>query len=304
MRSRSTCIDAAIGGVRYPLVLALALLLWPVLTGTARAGDVEDCSGPPSGKAEAACSDIINDAARSTEDRTKAFAGRARFHIARGKIDQAFSDADAAVQLNGQFVPALIARGYVQQRKGRLDPARADFDRAIELEPNNPFGFLARGNLRADQHAWADAISDYGQAITLRQDLPAARVGRARAYLGLKKPDDAMKDLDFVLAARPDDQPALTLRGITWSALRNYDKAIDDLDRAIAQRETVEGLFARAKAHEALNHADKATEDFRKATQLAPSSVFDVLAQAESKRKVQELTKKVPCGTGQGGTCL
>ncbi|WP_456794358.1 tetratricopeptide repeat protein [Bradyrhizobium sp. USDA 4513] len=113
-----------------------------------------------------------------------------------------------------------------------------------------------------------------------------------------------MKDLNFILSARPDYQPALTLRGITWSALRNYDKAVEDLDRAIAQKETVEGLFARAKAHEALNHVDKATEDFRKATQLTPSSVFDVLAQAESKRKVQQLSKRVPCGNGQSGTCL
>ena len=87
MRSRSICIDAASGGVRFPQLLALALLLWPVLAGPARAGDVEDCSGPPTDKAEAACSGIINDTARSTEDRTKAFTGRSRFHIARGKID-------------------------------------------------------------------------------------------------------------------------------------------------------------------------------------------------------------------------
>jgi hypothetical protein len=34
--------------------------------------------------------------------------------------------------------------------------------------------------------------------------------------------------------------------------------------------------------------------------------VFDVLAQTESKRKIQELSKKVPCGgSGQpSGTCL
>ncbi|WP_338828703.1 hypothetical protein [Bradyrhizobium sp. 27S5] len=89
----------------------LALALLPALAGPARAGDVEDCNGPPTDKAEAACSAIINDAARSVEDRSKAFAGRSRFYIARGKIDQALGDADAALQLNPQFVSALIARG-------------------------------------------------------------------------------------------------------------------------------------------------------------------------------------------------
>jgi hypothetical protein len=33
--------------------------------------------------------------------------------------------------------------------------------------------------------------------------------------------------------------------------------------------------------------------------------VFDALAQAESKRKIQELSKRLPCGSGaQTGTCL
>ena len=102
------------------------------------------------------------------------------------------------------------------------------------------------------------------------------RVLRARAYLGLKKPDDAMKDLDYVLNAKPNFLAALALRGITWSALRDYGKAVDDLDRAIAQKETVESLFARARAHEALGHPGKATDDFRRATQLPPTSSIKV----------------------------
>ena len=105
---------------------------------------------------------------------------------------------------------------------------------------------------------------------------------------------------------RPGLIEALALRGIAWSAMREYNKALDDLDRAIAQKETVESYFARAKAYEALNNPAKAADDFRRATQLAPASVFEALAQAESKRKIQELSKKVPCGSGgqQSGTCL
>jgi uncharacterized protein HemY len=88
--------------------------------------------------------------------------------------------------------------------------------------------------------------------------------------------------------------------------MHEYRKALDDLDRAIAQKATIEGYFARAKAYEALNDPNKATDDFRRATQLAPLNVFEQLAQAEAKRKIQELSKKVPCaGSGQGtGTCL
>jgi uncharacterized protein HemY len=83
-----------------------------------------------------------------------------------------------------------------------------------------------------------------------------------------------------------------------------YDKARDDLDRTISQKETVESYFARAKVHEAQSNPRKGTDDFRRATELTPASVFDVLAQAESKRKIQELSKRLPCGGGQVGTCL
>jgi len=87
--------------------------------------------------------------------------------------------------------------------------------------------------------------------------------------------------------------------------MRDYDKAREDLDRAISQKETVESYFARAKVYEAQNNPKKATDDFRRATELKPAGVFDILAQAESKRKIQELSKRLPCGSsGQTGTCL
>jgi multidrug resistance efflux pump len=60
------------------------------------------------------------------------------------------------------------------------------------------------------------------------------------------------------------------------------------------------------KIYEAQSDFDKATEDYRRATQLAPAGVFDVLAQNEARQKIQQLSKKVPCGNtpAAGGTCL
>jgi len=75
--------------------------------GAARAGDLEDCNGPPSDKVEAACAAILNDAQRPADDRVKALAGRARLYLGRAKFDLALTDVEAALQLNPQFVPAL-----------------------------------------------------------------------------------------------------------------------------------------------------------------------------------------------------
>ena len=78
-------------------------------------------------------------------------------------------------------------------------------------------------------------------------------------------------------------------------------EAREDLDRAISQKETVENYFARAKVHEAQNNLKKATDDYRRATELKPASVFDVLAQAEIETKdpgaFEALALRQPCAS-------
>jgi Tfp pilus assembly protein PilF len=133
-----------------------------------------------------------------------------------------------------------------------------------------------------------------------------ARTLRARAYLAQKNTTDAMSDLNVVLAKRPTDPEALRLRGVAFTSMHQYDKALDDLSGTIAQRETVESYFLRAKIYEEQSQFDKATNDFRRATQLTATSAFDFLAQAEAKKKIQLFSKKVPCShpTGTDDTCL
>ena len=84
-----------------------------------------------------------------------------------------------------------------------------------------------------------------------------------------------MTDLNLVLGTRPNDADALSLRGIAYTSMKQYDKALDDLGKAIAQTPTVERYFARATIYEAQGNVDKATSDYRSATQLNPANVFD-----------------------------
>jgi tetratricopeptide (TPR) repeat protein len=163
-----------------PLLLILALSATSV---RASAGELEDCNGATAEKIEPACTTVISDTSRPADDRLKAYTNRARLHTSRSKLDLALSDVEAALQLNPQFVPALLLRGYLRQRSGSFDLARTDLDLAIELEPKNAIALLARGNLRSDQKAWAEALADFDQAILLRQDLAPAHVGRARAFV-------------------------------------------------------------------------------------------------------------------------
>ena len=113
-----------------------------------------------------------------------------------------------------------------------------------------------------------------------------------------------MPDLNTVLAVRPADVQALTMRGSAWSAMKEYPKALEDLNQAIEKQETVEEYVARAGVYEAQNKIGKASADFKRATELTPKNVFDVLAQTNAKQKVQQLSKRLPCGSKSDATCL
>jgi hypothetical protein len=84
--------------------------------------------------------------------------------------------------------------------------------------------------------------------------------------------------------------------------------ALSDLNQALDKQETVEGYFARARIYEQRNDVPHATADFRRATELNPKGVFDILAQAESKKHIQQLSKRLPCGNAgradNDGACL
>src|SRR5205085_12079907 len=116
----------------------------------------------------------------------------------------------------------------------------------------------------------------------------------------------AMSDLNSILAVRPGDVPALTLRGLVFTAQRDYAKALDDLNLAVEKQATVEGLAARAAVFEAQNDFDKASADLRRATELRPRNVFEAAAQSAARQKLQQLAKRIPCGSAPKGegTCL
>ena len=189
--------------------------------------------------------------------------------------------------------------------KGRSAEGLVDINSALDKNPNNQAAQLGRGLALLTSGQFDRAVVSFNQIVGKMTDDTLVRILRARAFAAMNKPADAMSDLDYVLNLRPGFADALVVRGLVWSAMTEYGKARDDLDRAISQKETVESYFARAKVFEAQNNPKKATDDYRRATQLTAAGVFDVLAQAEAKRKIQELSKRLPCGgSGQAGTCL
>ena len=130
---------------------------------------------------------------------------------------------------------------------------------------------------------------------------------RGRAQMAKGDIDAAMIDFDRALAISPSSTDALLARGMAWTRKRNFESALKDLDQALSKDERVESYLARGRVYEEQGNAERAMADFRRATELPPKNVFDVIAQVDAKKRMDEINKRVPCGTARANgtdTCL
>jgi tetratricopeptide (TPR) repeat protein len=254
------------------------------------------------GKLNAAVADLDRTIALNPKNST-AFSERGQAYMSLNQIDKAVVDFDQAIVLNQGNDQARAARGLALLLKGSNAEGLVDIKNALDRNPNNQLAQLGQGLAMLVSGQYDRSIVALNQLVGKSAAFETfARLLRARAYIGRLDADSAMADLDAVLGRQPNNSDGLLLRGMVWSSKHDYAKAQDDLSGAIAQRESVEGYFARAKTYEAQNNSTKAAQDYRRATELKPASVFDVLAQAASQQKVKQLAKQVPCGNDTHAT--
>jgi tetratricopeptide (TPR) repeat protein len=248
------------------------------------------------GKVKDAVADLDRSIALNPKD-SSAFTERGQAYMSLNQIDKAVVDFDQAIVLNQGNDLARAARGLALLLKGSNAEGLVDIKNALDRNPNNQLAQLGQGLAMLVSGQYDRSIVALNQLVGKSVPLETfARLLRARAYIGRRDVDSAMADLDAVLGKQPNNSDGLLLRGMVWSSKHDYAKALDDLSGAIAQRESVEGYFARAKTYEAQNNSTKAAQDYRRATELKPASVFDALAQAASQQKIKQLAKQLPCG--------
>jgi tetratricopeptide (TPR) repeat protein len=261
-----------------------------------------------SGKPTEALSDLdlsisINPKEAST------FVQRGMTYLALSEVDKALLDFDKALALNQLDDNARAARGLALLSKGNTAEGLPDINRVLERNPKNELALLGRGLELLTSGQSDRAIVALNQLIEgpVDDDI-TPRVLRARAYLIRNETANAMLDLNYILNVRPGNGEVLILRGIASSAMHEYDKALADLNQGLGKLENVEGYFARAKIYQLKNDVPHATADFLRAAELKPKGLFDLLAQAESRKRVQQLSKRLPCGSSgraeSDGSCL
>ncbi len=81
--------------------------------------------------------------------------------------------------------------------------------------------------------------------------------------------------------------------------------ALEAFGRAIGlNAQYLEAYYARGRLYQEHGRAELATADFRKAIELHAKTFFDVVAQADAKKRLETLGKQIPCGASGNATCL
>jgi tetratricopeptide (TPR) repeat protein len=122
--------------------------------------------------------------------------------IAKGSLDRALAEYNAAVGLDETSIAAFHGRGLLRWRLGDTEKALADLDRAIRLSFSDATIYLDRGTIWYEKRRPDRAIADFDRALKLDPSLASAHFYRGLAMKA--KGEEREAAASFAEAARLD----------------------------------------------------------------------------------------------------
>ena len=169
-----------------------------------------------------------------------AFYCRACSQKALGRLEATIEDASRAIERNPNHIDALYLRGTVLKELGQTENAIEDLSVVLQADPNCHEAYYARGTLFHLRGRWQEAVDDFSAFL---EYTPAS--------------DGIVTDCH-------------RLRGIAAYELGQHEAALADLSAAIESAPTdATSYFRRSQVFQSMGDAERAKEDFTKATSLS-----------------------------------
>lgn len=144
------------------------------------------------------------------------------------------------LSLNPQNVEALLFRGRSHLALGRYENAYQDAERAIQIAAARPAPYRVKADAFFATRQYAAAAEAYGKLIERLdpstaggQAVAAAYNNRGNARLAAGNPEAALPDLTRALEIDPDFAYAYRNRGMAYGELNQREQACADLNRAL-----------------------------------------------------------------------
>lgn len=162
------------------------------------------------------------------------FQHRGELYAKKGEDRRAIEDFNKALEIDPEFVPALVSRGNAFVRIGAIKLAMKDYSRALEINPDEANAHNNIGYLLFIMGEVDKGISEINRSIELNPSNSYAYYNRGKIYLSLKKYKLAIKDFDKALQINPRFASAYVERHIAYFKLGKYSQALKDSQKAIS----------------------------------------------------------------------
>lgn len=190
----------------------------------------------------------------------------------QGQLDLAKRAYRKALELDPEYVGALIGLGEIEDQLGQAEPALKRLEAAIELDPQKAEAHFARGRILEASGRADEALAAYFRTLELDPSMAPVILRIATLQLGRHEPEQALTRLDQVLELTPDDPEARFRRGQAHLVLNHPTLAVADLQIASQSLPNRPDVFYNlALALNADHKASDALDAAQHALTLAPN---------------------------------
>jgi len=216
-------------------------------------------------------------------------------HLEKNRIKQAVRDFNHALEINPDYVDALVNRGSAYTLQSRYNDALRDFNHALEIDNKQAEIYNLRGEIYLLNKMFDQATKDFTAAIILNPIYSDAFLNRARAYSERGMEEEAESDYNQAIKAAPekfssfddldsseslfdeDDSSSkekaakYIQQGLEDLKAEKYYEAIESFTQAInLSSDDARGYINRGQAYIELNQPDEAMVDLNRAVIYDP----------------------------------
>lgn len=197
----------------------------------------------------------------------------------QGRLSEAMTRYEAAVQVDPQCARAHLNRGNILLADDELDEARSAYQLAIACDQNYAAAHFNLGNLNYRAGKFEVALCNYQAAVGIRSDFADAFVAIANTLDSLGRAAEAIENYEHALHINPNYAEVHFNLGVLAMGQKQHGKAADCLRRAAKIKpENAQFHHALGTALSALEQLNAAEESFRRALSIEPESP-DVLCE-------------------------
>jgi len=206
----------------------------------------------------------------------------ARLLYLRQKRNEALAEADAALEINPEYVDAIIFRSGINMTIGKIELALADIDSSIAKAQKDDIRKLRQ--FRVLLLRYADRLDDAAlELIALIDDYPESQeysVGLAQIYVAQGKVDEAETVLRAILESEPKNAELRIAFARFIADQRGTEASIKTLQTFIEEQPESPILkFSLARLYEAVDRGEDAYALYEEVERLAPASEASFAAQ-------------------------